>query len=595
MKRSCWIVLLFLLVLTACDTTTREARRMVKRAERLADTLPDSTARLIDSVLRMPASFSERERMDMALLQADALFGDHGQEISPIMDDDFFDDHANLSTSPELEHAGAYYANKKDYTKAAHAALYSGFVQQHYDEKEAAMRSFKEAEQYGLLATDSLTMAQAEYWMGKMLHDEYKSEEALLLFKSADAYFGLRYGERAYVQNGEAIAFILLKQFDQAEQCLAMSILYAEQGQCNKVKIKVLNNYAVLRRLERKNEEAIAYLRKIEGVDNLNDSEKTMLFLNLGKSFLAQNEYDSAAIYFHRLEELLPTDQIKNETKASAYGTLSNLAEIQGDTALALRYLKNRDELVSLILLDIEKKTTYRIQQQYDYESLQKETNRKLIKRQRIIVVVGVLAFIGLTVFAISQIRLARIRKQEAAAKAKLFHFMQQNKELSIIQENSERALAHLSLEHEASNKAYRDLMQRSMELESDRDDFAQQYSLSLEKIALIIRKLSIYMDNKGEAACLADLKEAAFGKNTPWDALMEVFDILYPDVRRNLALQHPELTELEQEDFILSFFNVSRDEEALMFKKSVHMVDKVRNSVRRKMKKTDGDSAKMA
>ena len=61
------------------------------------------------------------------------------------------------------------------------------------------------------------------------------------------------------------------------------------------------------------------------------------------------------------------------------------------------------------------------------------------------------------------------------------------------------------------------------------------------------------------------------------------------------LALQHPELTELEQEDFILSFFNVSRDEEALMFKKSVHMVDKVRNSVRRKMKKTDGDSAKMA
>ena len=595
MKRSCWIVLLFLLVLTACDTTTREARRMVKRAERLADTLPDSTARLIDSVLRMPASFSERERMDMALLQADALFGDHGQEISPIMDDDFFDDHANLSTSPELEHAGAYYANKKDYTKAAHAALYSGFVQQHYDEKEAAMRSFKEAEQYGLLATDSLTMAQAEYWMGKMLHDEYKSEEALLLFKSADAYFGLRYGERAYVQNGEAIAFILLKQFDQAEQCLAMSILYAEQGQCNKVKIKVLNNYAVLRRLERKNEEAIAYLRKIEGVDNLNDSEKTMLFLNLGKSFLAQNEYDSAAIYFHRLEELLPTDQIKNETKASAYGTLSNLAEIQGDTALALRYLKNRDELVSLILLDIEKKTTYRIQQQYDYESLQKETNRKLIKRQRIIVVVGVLAFIGLTVFAISQIRLARIRKQEAAAKAKLFHFMQQNKELSIIQENSERALTHLSLEHEASNKAYRDLMQRSMELESDRDDFAQQYSLSLEKIALIIRKLSIYMDNKGEAACLADLKEAAFGKNTPWDALMEVFDILYPDVRRNLALQHPELTELEQEDFILSFFNVSRDEEALMFKKSVHMVDKVRNSVRRKMKKTDGDSAKMA
>ena len=127
--RNLFIGLVFLLsVLTACDATTREARRMVKRAEQLADTLPDSTARLIDSVLRMPASFSERERMDMALLQADALFGDHGQEISPIMDDDFFDDHANLSTRPELERTAAYSARKEDYGKAAHAALYSGLT-----------------------------------------------------------------------------------------------------------------------------------------------------------------------------------------------------------------------------------------------------------------------------------------------------------------------------------------------------------------------------------------------------------------------------------------------------------------------------------
>lgn len=293
------------------------------------------------------------------------------------------------------------------------------------------------------------------------------------------------------------------------------------------------------------------------------------------------------------MEELLPTEHVKNETKASAYRTLSHLAEIRGDTVLALRYLKNRDEQIALILAKIEKNTAYRIQRQYDYESLQNEMNRKLIKRQRVIVVIGALAFIGLLVFAVSQIRLARIRKLEATAKAKLFHFMQQNKELSIKQENSERALSNLSLEHEASKKAYQDLMQRCVELETDRDEYAQQYSIAMERIALIIRKLGIYLDNKGEAACLADLKEASFGKNTPWEALMEAFDILYPDVRSNLALQHPDLTEMEQEDFILSFFNVSRDEEALIFKKSVHMVDKVRNSVRRKMKKTGLDSKK--
>ena len=92
-------VCLLLLALAACNGPQREARRMVKRAERLADTLPDSTARLIDSVLHMPVSFSERERMDMALLQAEALMGDHGQEVPPMMDDDFFDDHVFLATS----------------------------------------------------------------------------------------------------------------------------------------------------------------------------------------------------------------------------------------------------------------------------------------------------------------------------------------------------------------------------------------------------------------------------------------------------------------------------------------------------------------
>ena len=595
MKRYVWIGLLVLLALAACDSATREARRMVKRAELLADTLPDSTVRLIDSVLRMPASFSERERMDMALLQAEALFGDHGQEISPVMDDDFFDEHANLSTSPELERAAAYYAGKKQYAKAAHAALYSGFVQQHYNEKESAMRSFKEAEQYGKLAIDSLTVAQTEYWMGKMLYDDYKHEEALSILKKSDAHFGLRNIERAYVNNLEAIVYIVLKQFDEAEKSLEKSLDYAELGLANKVKIKVLNNYAVLRRLEGKNDEAIANLKKIDEVFNLNDSEKTMLFLNFVISFLAQDEFDSAAVYVHHLEELLPTDQVKNETKASSYGTLSRIAEIQGDTVSAFQYLKKHQNIMSAILANIEKKSVYRIQQQYDYESLQNEMNRRLILRQRIIAIVGVLALIGLAVLAFTPIRLARMRKQEAEAKAKLFHFIQQNKELSLKQENSEKALSNLSLEHEASKKAYQELTQKIIELETAKDDYAQQYSNTLDRIALMIRKLSIYLDNKGEAAYLADLKEAAFGKNTPWNALMEVFDILYPDVRINLALQHPELTEMEQEDFILSFFNISRDEEAVMFKKSVHMVDKVRNSVRRKMKNTTTEKTKKA
>ena len=560
MKRFCWIGILVLLVLAACDSTTHEARRMVKRAELLADTLPDSTARIIDSVLRMPASFSERERMDMALLQAEALFGcrdvsGNVSTISPLMDDDFFDDHATISTSPELERAAAYYAGKRQYAKAAHAALYSGFVQQHYNEKEAAMRSFKEAEQYGKLAIDSLTVAQTEYWMGKMLYDDYKHEEALSILKKSDAHFGLRNIERAYVNNLEAIVYIVLKQFDEAEKSLEKSLDYAELGLANKVKIKVLNNYAVLRRLEGKNDEAIAKLKKADEVFNLNDSEKTMLFLNFVKSFLAQDEFDSAAVYVHHLEELLPTDQVKDETKASSYETLSRMAEIQGDTASAFQYLKKRQNIVSAILANIEKKSVYRIQQQYDYESLQNKMIQERSRMQRL-VAIGIVLL--LCIVALFFYQSSQRNKKEAETNANLFHFMQQN-----------RALVESNIEHE---KKVLDTMQQ----------LSNMYYARFKTM----QKLSFSIENPKNKIALKDLEKVVFGDGEHWEAVKEVIDALYPGLRESVTYKYPEMDEMERRVFILSRFKLPRMEEAALLGISTSVLDKLRTRVHKIVEK---------
>ena len=215
--RSFFIVFSLLLVCISCHAPTREAKRMIARAERLADTLPDSTVCLIDSVLRMPVYFSERQRMDMALLQAEALFDNHGNAISPIMDDDFFDDCADISASPELEHVAAFYANKKQYAKAAKAALYSGFVQQHYNEKEAAMLSFKDAERYGGLVGDSLTVAQARYKMGRMLFSDGMKEKAVILLQAADKGFDNHFSEKALVENMLAVCYMVQGDYENTE------------------------------------------------------------------------------------------------------------------------------------------------------------------------------------------------------------------------------------------------------------------------------------------------------------------------------------------------------------------------------------------
>lgn len=580
MKRLLLLGIVLLLLCAACQTPTRQARRMVARAEALAETMPDSTARLIDSVLHMPVYFNERRRMDIALLQGEALFRD-----TPL-DDDLFEDTAyRVATSPELERAADYYAQKKRYDRAAHAALYSGYVQQHYNEKENAMRSFKAAEQYGLLANDSLTVARAEYRMGKLLYYDGRRQEALSSFSISLNYIGNRLADLASIENGKGAAHILLNQFDSAEVCFRQSLFYAEKGFFITAKRKALNNYAVLYRLQGKFEQAIDCLKQMDE-PNLTDQEKAVLYLNLGKSFAALGELDSVALYFQRLNNLLEIAEVKEETKVSAYETLFRFAENQGHDSLAIQYSETQKDALYEVMNLRQEQTLFRIQKQYDYETLQNTMNQKLVHRHRVIIIVSAIAILGLIAFALSKIRLAKISKQEADVKASLFHFMQQNKELVIKQENSEKALSNLSEVQEASQKAYQDLMSQNLEMEASRNAYAQQLSNVLEKNALIIRKLGIYLDNKGEAAYLADLKEAAFGHNTPWAALMEVFDILYPDVRKNLMLQHPELTELEQKDFVLSYFNISRDEEAVLFKKSVHSIDKIRNTTRRKMNK---------
>ena len=548
-------LLIGLAFLSACDATTREARRMVKRAELLADTLPDSTVRLIDSVLRMPASFSERERMDMALLQAEALFGDHGQEISPVMDDDFFDEHAILSTSPELERAATYYAGKKQYANAAHAALYSGFVQQHYNEKESAMRSFKEAEQYGKLAVDSLTVAHAEYWMGKMLYYEGREQEALSSLIIAESFAKNRCAEQAIIENSKAVTYILMSQYDSAELCLRQSFQYAEKVGVDRIKRKIYNNYSVLYRLQGKYGQAVISLQQMMQESSLNNLEQLVLFLNLGNTYFMAKELDSAAMYYQHMETILPTADVKKETVFSIYEALLHFAESQSNTAMALQYREKHERSLYDVMIQRQEQTIYRIQQQYNYESLQNKMIQERSRMQRF-VAIGIVLL--LCIVALFFYQSSQRNKKEAETNANLFHFMQQN-----------RALVESNIEHE---KKVLDTMQQ----------LSNMYYARFKTM----QKLSFSIENPKNKIALKDLEKVVFGDGEHWEAVKEVIDALYPGLRESVTYKYPEMDEMERRVFILSRFKLPRMEEAALLGISTSVLDKLRTRVHKIVEK---------
>ena len=551
--RKCIGLLLMAVSMAACHSPQREARRMVRQAEQLFDTLPDSAASLIDSVLRMPVYFSERQRMGMALLQAEALFGDRGNEISPVMDDDFFDDKPFLTTSPDLERTATYYAKKKKYDKAAHAALYSGFVQQQYGDKTAAMQSFKDAERYGTIAKDSLTVAQAEYRMGKMLLDDGMEREALTMLQTAHMGFGNRFVEKTLVQNMIGICYMLQGNYENAEICLQQSMLNSEKGGSKKVRHKVLNNYAVLCRLGGEYNLAIDCLQQMADESGPDDKELPMLYLNLGNVFADMGKMDSAAIYYKDLEVILPASQVRNETKVAAYGALSQFALSQGYEALALQHREKLEESLYALMQQRQEQNIYRVQQQYDHESLQSIMNQKLARTQRIIAfgVVLLLSVVALFLHYSSQ-----RSKREAETNANLFHFMQQNEELK--------------RRHEEYSNMEIDKSQKMSDLLSDKFRTMQ--------------KLDYYLQNQGDKSTLRELERELFGSKSHLEAMMGLFDTMYPDLQATFKAKYPQATDLECKVYLLSRFRLPRVEEATLLGISTSVLDKVRGKVRKMM-----------
>ena len=548
MKRYAWIGLSVLLALSACDATTREAQRMVKRAEQLADTLPDSTVRLIDSVLRMPLSFSERERMDMALLQAEALFGDHGQEISPVMNDDFFDEHAYLSTSPELERAAAYYAGRKQYYKAAHSALYNGFVQQHYNEKETAMRSFKEAELYGKLAIDSLTVAQAEYKIGKMLLDDGREQEALAMLQTAHLNCGNHIVDKTLTQNIMSVCYLLQGDFDNAETYLHQSLLDMENrhSKIKKVSCKIWNNYAVLYRIQGKYNQAIDYLYRMMEDSGLDENGIFMSSLNLGNVFFDMKEMDSAAKYYQHIESVLPTLNVKKETIASAYSALSRFAESQNDAVLALQYREKHEMILYDLMFQQQNLTIYRIQQQYDYESLQNVMNKKIIQRHITILIISMLLLITTIIILVLQNRHKQLLKSKEEMKLQLEGLKQ-------------------------------DLMQMVKTSVLDHEIFTR-----LKMILSTCDKAQHKKDHPKEWQSL--VWQIMNGKDDPFEAARSVLETAYPKLYSTILENYPDLTETEAKVCLLSCSDLSNTEIAKLLGLSRNTVNQNRSNLRKKL-----------
>ena len=534
MKKHLVIILALLFALSSCDSDLHRAKRYYQQAQDVAASDPDSALILIDSVLNIMVFLDDDIRMNMSLMQAEALFthpDGERRELSQRIKA------KKIYTMPELERSAEYFAEKGDCLKASYGALYSGYVLRELRD-DAAIVCFKDAAKFAELANDSLTYARANYNVARLLYEKYFEDQAIELLLKTEKAFGDNYAERALALNLMAGSNIVLGSFDNAEKCLEQSINYAITSNSTKAYRKSMNNYSVLHREKGEIEEAIECLRCLD--DEADTTIIIMHYLNMGITFIKGQQYDSADYYLKHVKDVLPLANIREDVVASAYNAFSVFEEIRKDYASALLYRKMHENLQFEIQEKLRKDNLYHINQKYDYETLQNTMNRRIISNYRIEMMMAVVIISVLAVALALYYRIIQKNKKEAEMKATLLRVMKDNENL--IQDKSDNLAEKL----------------RSMQ------------------------RLEILTKDQKDKYLLANLEKEMFGDKNHWEVMTDLFNAVYPGLYDTLKEKYPDMSEIECRVYMLSNFDLTRLDEALLLDVSTSVLDKARGKVKK-------------
>ena len=541
MKKQIAIVVAFLFALSSCNTDLRRAKRYYRQAQEVAATDPDSALILIDSVLNILVFLDDDIRMNMSLMQAEALYehpDGERRELSRRIK-------ANkIYTMPELERSAGYFAEKGDYLKASYAALYSGYVLHELRDDDEAMLFFKDATKYAELSGDSLAFVRAQYNVAKTFQEVHNFNESLPLLMEIDGFVDRYDKECSMVNNIEAVACMMIDDYEKAEKCLEKALKYAQKTNSEQACWKILNNYSVCYREQGRIEEAIDCLKRL---DDRSDTTKMLIHcLNFGKTFVKCHQYDSAAYYFKKVKDILPLARVKDETVASAYGAFSVFEVLNNNYESALFYRQKHENLQYKIQEKLRKDNIYHINQKYDYETLQNNMNRRIISNYRIEMMMAVLIIVVLVVALVLYYRIIQKNKKEAEMKATLLRVMKDNE--SLIKDKSD----------------------------------------SLSEKLRSMQRLEILTKDQKDKYLLGNLEKEMFGDKNHWEVMTDLFNTIHPGLYDTLKEKYPDMSELERRVYMLSDFKLSRIDEALLLDVSTSVLDKARGKVKKLIEQDD-------
>jgi len=549
-----WIIIIGL-ALASCSNPQPEAVTLLKAAEQLADSCPDSALQLIDSIFYPEKSFNKRDYMRYWVTRVQVRYKNY-----LAVDEDTL-----------IFKAGDYFTkNSNDPVKSTLACFYSGCVYREQGNKEQAMELYKDAETYAVKTSDVDLQGLVQYNMGDLLAEQGLYDQALINYQKAESFYALSpvnaIEKQTRCLSATGRMFLLSGQQESAFADMHKGFELALTTENDALKSLLAQNLSVFYAETAQPNEAIKYLRQSYMLSK--DSTKALrYYLNFAEAYAETNQTDSLTYFKNKLAREIDTSK-DSYLKAAAYFFLSTQARKNHNYDQAFDYQQKYAQLVEKITQERLQQSVYEVQQKYDYNKQQNRYNLQLMHRQRLIII-----FISFFLL-VSLIALFLLRRI----------VIQKNRLISI--QNTVQTLS----------KTAKDLLKRQNATNEKEDQLRESLLWKfnvLHKSSLLKSELQQF-DQMDTKHAISRFDEIVYGENHPsqWNTLVETIDEMHPRLSSFTRSTYPQFTETEFKVCLLSYAGLPSKEIALLIDQSVHTVNMARTRIRQKMglKETGAD-----
>jgi tetratricopeptide (TPR) repeat protein len=359
------VACLFICVCLACSKQIEQEAMVLSEVENIVEQQPDSALSLLNSIL-FPENLKESQYNQFILLQIQAK--------------DKCD--KDITSDTIIFNVKDYYLKKKDYQRATLAAFYCGRVFREQNEVEKAATAYYEAEKYAEFIDDNNLKGLIQGNLSLLYFDQVIDDKAIVCGKQAVVLY-----DQAGNYKNEINVLLLIGNCFLFENEMDSAFYYYDRGlkladSCKIIieQVKTRQNISVAYREVGEFKKAKDLLQEALSFSIDDNTEKARILMNLAKTFIIENQLDSAKFYIDKSISLQAQDPALS---MSTYLLLSEMNKSESRYKEALAYFKEYNDLLLKTIEENKYKELLELQGKYELEKLKNKNSKLVIDQQR--------------------------------------------------------------------------------------------------------------------------------------------------------------------------------------------------------------------